>query len=68
MKNTERIDNYLKENNLSKTKFCKQCGVSYSVFNKLYKSDLKIKITSLRKIANCLGVSVITLLQDFDDN
>ncbi len=54
--NTEIINNYLIENKINKTEFCKLCGVSKYALEQFYKNNFKIKVIPLLKIANLLHV------------
>ena len=55
--NTELIKSYMKENNLSKAKFCKICKISPSTFNKIMNNG-NFKLIALFKIARVLNVYV----------
>ena len=53
MKNTiktELIENFIKENNLSKRKFCKMCKISQSTLNKIMTNSENFRIIALFKI------------------
>ncbi len=52
----EVLEDYRKNKGLSKTKFCKLCGVSYSVYKRLENQDLNIRTISFIKIVDFLGV------------
>ncbi len=61
MKNTiktELIENFIKENNLSKSKFCKMCKISQSTLNKIMTNSENFKIIALFKIARVLKIQV----------
>lgn len=49
--NTQLIKNYLKENNLSITKFCEMCNIGRSSYYSFMRSNLRIKATIFVKIA-----------------
>ena len=53
---TEIIENYLKENNISKYKFCKLCNVSRNIFDKIMANDTNFGIKALFKIARILNI------------
>ena len=53
---TEIITNYLQEHKLSKTAFCKLCGVSLSSLNKLLANNYNMRGTTFVKIVKRLGV------------
>lgn len=61
MKNTiktELIKNFIKENNLSKSKFCKMCKISQSTLNKIMTNSENFRIIALFKIARVLKIQV----------
>lgn len=61
MKNTiktELIENFVKENNLSKSKFCKMCKISQSTLNKIMTNSENFRIIALFKIARVLKIQV----------
>lgn len=61
MKNTiktELIENFIKENNLSKSKFCKMCKISQSTLDKIMTSNENFRIIALFKIARVLKIEV----------
>ena len=55
---TEIIENYMKEHNLSKTKFCKICKISPSTFNKIMANDRNFGLIALFKIARVMEIYV----------
>ena len=64
MKNTtktELIENFIKENNLSKSKFCKMCKISQSTLNKIMTNNENFKIIALFKIARVLKIQVFEM-------
>lgn len=48
--NTELIDNYRKENNLTVKQFCKKCDITKYAYYKFMKSQLNIPISILYNI------------------
>lgn len=55
--NAELITNYLKQNNLSKTEFCKRCKISLSTFYRLFtKQD--VKLLSLFKLCREMNLPI----------
>ena len=61
MKNTiktELIENFIKENNLSKSKFCEMCKISQSTLDKIMTSNENFRIIALFKIARVLKIQV----------
>ena len=61
MKNTiktELIENFIKENSLSKSKFCEMCKISQSTLNKIMTNNENFRIIALFKIARVLKIQV----------
>ena len=54
--NVKLIEDFMKENNLSKTKFCKLCKVSPSVLNKILKNKDNFYPIALCRIAKFINV------------
>lgn len=54
---SEIIENYLKENKISKSKFCKMCGISPCTLNRIIKNK-NYKIIALFKIARVIKIQV----------
>ena len=64
MKNTiktELIETFMKENNLSKSKFCTMCKISQSTLNKIITNSENFKIIALFKIARVLKIQVFEM-------
>ena len=64
MKNTiktELIENFVKDNNLSKSKFCEMCKISQSTLNKIMTSNENFRIIELFKIARVLKIQVFEM-------
>lgn len=64
MKNTiktELIENFIKDNNLSKSKFCKMCQISQSTLDKIMTNGENFKIIALFKIARVLKIQVFEI-------
>ncbi len=59
--NISIIQNYMLKNKLTKTKFCKLCGISVAIFNKIIRNDLNFGIKSLFKIAKVLNIEIYEL-------
>ena len=55
---TELIENFIKENNLSKSKFCKMCKISQSTLDKIMTNSENFRIIALFKIARVLKIQV----------
>ena len=61
MKNTIKtvlIENFIKDNNLSKSKFCKMCKISQSTLDKIMTNSENFRIIALFKIARVLKIQV----------
>ena len=64
MKNTIKtvlIENFIKDNNLSKSKFCKMCKISQSTLNKIITNNENFRIIALFKIARVLKIQVFEM-------
>ena len=61
---TEIFENYIKEHNLSKNKFCKLCKISHSVFKKIMNNQGNFHIIALFKIARVIGIEVYQMYED----
>lgn len=64
MKNTikvELIENFIKDNNLSKSKFCEMCKISQSTLNKIITNNENFRIIALFKIARVLKIQVFEM-------
>ena len=64
MKNTiktELIENFIKENSLSKSKLCKMCKISQSTLNKIMTNSENFRIIALFKIAKVLKIQVFEM-------
>ena len=61
---TELIMNYIKNNNLTKKEFCKQCNISIYILNKILNYKTNIRITAFIKIAELLKIHMYELLED----
>ena len=56
--NLEYIEKYMKENNLTKTGFCKVCGFSYGVLQKILNQNTNIRSRYIVKIVKVLNIKV----------
>ena len=54
---TEIVENYLKENRMSKTAFCKLCGISPSTLTRVM-NNKNYRISALFKIAKVIKIEV----------
>lgn len=53
---TEIIDKFLKENNLSKTKFCNICKISHQSLENALRGSNNLSLLTLFKITRTMGV------------
>lgn len=53
--NTQLIEKYIKDNNLSITAFCIKCGIGISTFYKMMLNH-NVMISSLYKVSKIIGV------------
>lgn len=60
---TDLIKNYLKEENISKTKFCKLCKISVTTLNKILSNKENFRIIALFKIAKQIKLQVFELFK-----
>ena len=68
MKTTFRFDiigNYIRENKLTKQKFCKLCGLDIDEFSKMHYGDNSFKFESLCKIAVYLDIDLFNFFISF---
>ena len=61
---TELIEKFLAENNLCKTKFCKQCRIGLMTLKRIYRNDLTLRVGVLLRIADILGILPSELLTE----
>ena len=55
----ELITNYLKQNKLSKTEFCRRVGISVGVLNKILSNNINFRIDAIWKIAKVIKTNTI---------
>ena len=60
---TEITESYLKEHNLSKSKFCKLCGINLCTLTRVMKNE-NYKINALFKIARVINLQVYKMFQE----
>lgn len=58
---TELIENFIKDNNLFKSKFCEMCKISQSTLNKIITNNENFRIIALFKIARVLKIQVFEM-------
>ena len=61
--NLKLIKNYIKENQLTKTEFCKRCKIHISVLNKIFVNQTNFRYIALFKIAKELNIHIAKLFQ-----
>ena len=59
--NTQYIDFYLQENNISKEEFANKCGIGINDLNNIY-SQKNVNIDMLVKVTNILKITTDTFL------
>ncbi len=50
------VEQYLKENKIKKTKFCKDCGITIVTLNRFLKDDPSINMVTAISICNGIGM------------
>lgn len=63
MFNNDLINNYIKEQGLSKQKFCKMCKISVGTLNKVLLNKDNVGIIALFKIARVLNIRICELFE-----
>ncbi|MGN0960988.1 MAG: helix-turn-helix domain-containing protein [Christensenellales bacterium] len=59
--NIKLIENFIKENHLTKSKFCKMCKIGLSTLNKILANSENFRIVALFKIAKVLNIYIYQL-------
>ena len=59
----DKIRDYIKENNLTKQKFCTMSKIGNKTLNKILNGDIDISIKILIKIARAMEIELAELLQ-----
>ena len=54
----ELIENYIKENGLTNTQFCKHCKISYGTFLRIKRGEVGVKITALFRMARVMKIHI----------
>ena len=62
----EEIIKYLKENNISKTEFCKLCSISIYTLNELLKGSVKVNAFKCFKVSKILKINLMELVVEID--
>ena len=56
------IEKFMKDNNLTKTKFCKMCGISVYILNKILADKLNFKSSEFYKVMKTMSMNSYQLL------
>lgn len=59
----EIIENYLKAKKISKTKFCKLCGISLDTLKKIMMNQRNYRTNALFKIAKVINIQVYQMFR-----
>ena len=62
--NLKLIKNYINENQLTKTEFCKRCKIHISVLNKIFVNQTNFRYIALFKISKELNIHIAKLFQN----
>lgn len=57
----EMVEGFRAILDISKSAFCKRCGISYSVYKKMLNHDLNFRVSALFKLAKVLKMNVCEL-------
>lgn len=59
----ELVENFIKERKMSKSAFCKLCGISYCTYLKIMRDDISVTLLSLLKISRAMNVHISKLIR-----
>ena len=62
----EEIIKYLKENNISKTEFCKLCNISMHTLNQLLKGSVLVNAFASFRVSEVLKINLMELVVEID--
>lgn len=62
--NLETIKNYMRDNNLTKTKFCKLSKISVKTFNKILNQQANFRSIAVFRISKTMKIPVHLLFLD----
>ena len=62
----EEIIKYLKENNLTKAKFCKLCDISMYTLNNLLKGSVLVNVFASFRVSEVLKINLMSLVIKID--
>ena len=58
----DMIENYIKENNLTRKDFCKKCNMGYESFLKIMRNQSNVNIKAIFKIAKGMELNNVAIL------
>ena len=61
--NIEIIENYIKENKLSKTRFCQKCKIGLRTYAKMMNNNLEIDLKALVKVAKVMNIRLYEMFK-----
>ena len=61
--NIELIEKYIKENNLSKTRFCQKCKIGLRTYEKMMNSSLEINLKVFVKVAKVMDIRLCEMFK-----
>lgn len=64
MFNSKLIYNYMSENEIGKTAFCRQCKISVSTLNKLLNNDFNVRTVALFRLSRVLKSRINDLFSE----
>lgn len=65
--NVNVFEKCMLDNHLSKSAFCKKCGISLSTLNKILSGNNAIRLTSLLRIHEKMGIALYDMVNDRKD-
>lgn len=60
---TELIDQFIKEQGLTRTRFCKLCKMSYGTFVKIRRGECNVKMNAIFRMARVMRIKVHELFK-----
>lgn len=58
---TKVIENFIKKNNWSMSKFCKECKIGVDVYKKIMKQQITFRASAIFKIARVIKIDAYKL-------
>ena len=62
--NQEILTNYMNNNNLNKTAFCKKCGIGIKTYNLIIQGSWNLGLNVFFKIAKATGIELNQLFKE----